>query len=93
MGSADNTFKSKLQIIIYYKKPNLLYFLVKKIILGNIPPTKKIDMQTIVILFAIFWFMMVLVSGKPKVAYKANQHIQYTRGKIIGGKDAPARKS
>ena len=50
-------------------------------------------MQTIVILFAIFWFMMVLVSGKPKVAYKANQHIQYTRGKIIGGQDAPARKS
>ena len=48
-------------------------------------------MQTIVILFAIFWFMMVLVSGKPK-AYKANQHILFTRGKIIGGQDAPARK-
>ena len=92
MGSADNTFKSKLQIIIYYKKPNLLYFLVKKIILGNIH-LQKTDMQTIVILFAIFWFMVVLVSGKPKVAYKANQHIQYTRGKIIGGQDAPARKS
>ena len=48
-------------------------------------------MQTIVLLFAIFWFMMTMVSAKPK-AYKANQHIQFTRGKIIGGQDAPARK-
>ena len=61
---------------------------MKKIILSIIPT--KNDMQTIVILFAIFWFM-VMVSGKPK-AYKANQHILFTRGKIIGGQDAPARK-